>query len=715
MHIAEKLIEGRRYYYLQRSYRAKDAKTGQSKVKTSSTYLGKAETVLERLKQTKRPLEVSVKEFGFIAALVQVSRDIGLIELLQEHFPGERYGVPQWLYFFTSIINRLQQATSKEQMGTWAQGTILPELFEFEAGALNSRSFWYAMEDVVSESELKAVRAAKELLSTALTSGAKIDESDRETATEILSGLVSDDTLKAAGELLSTGITEDNIGAARETKNALNDDPMIGIDEKVFHQIVEKLFAKIKSRFEIPKAAMLYDTTNFFTYIDEPSRSELARVGHNKDSHHHLRQVGLALAADKLYGIPFFYRVYRGNSHDSKTFGAVAHAMIEQIKTTFPDVEDLVLIMDKGNNSKQNFDLLKGKIKWVGSLVPSRYPELVAKPPAEYSEHYQDILYSAVKMKVMDADCLVVSTYRPSLARKQLHTIHAGLEKLTHEIQSKFDSYKSPQTTVPAGITTLLKENRHGKYLEVAVHEGRLLYMLKKAKSDSGRRQEQRDRDLVKLTNAIQQKFEAYKTPPTSVPNAINTMLKKSRYAESLELTVCDSGGLVYKLSQADSEESPTISELQKTKQTLGKNLLFTDNVSATATWLIDNYQGKYKIEDCFALMKSADLIRFRPIRHFTDTKICAFAFCCVMALMLIKVLQLICMQSGLAMSPYLLKEELSDIKIATLLYGPKDVSVEVTKRSSVQEKMWELFRLGEIADLLNLLPGERPTKTSRM
>lgn len=619
MHIAEKNIEGRRYYYVQHSYRSKDPKTGRSKVKTSSVYLGKADNVLERLNQSKRPLEVAHKEFGLVAALVQVSRDIGLIELLKKRFEGERFGLPRWLYFYLTIINRLQHATSKEQMGTWAEKTILPELYDFDPRVLNSQSFWYATEDVISEAELQAVRAAKSVLGDALTSGV-ISDADLQMASEALSDTVSEDQLSSIKDLLTKGISEHNLKAAKEAKSKLSNDLFVGIDEGVFHDIVEQLFAKIKSKFGIPESAILYDTSNFFTYIDEPSRSALAKTGHNKESRHHLRQIGLALAVDKCYGMPFFYRVYRGNSHDSKTFGAVVDTLVEKIKAIFGDVAELVLILDKGNNSKENFKHLTGQVKWVGSLVPSRYPDLLKQDLTTYEGEYDDIFYFATKKNIMDVDCLVVSTYRPSLARKQAHTLYAGLVELTNAIQDKFDAYKDrPAEGIPAGIKTMLNNSRYGKFVEPQVHNGQLTFV-------------------------------------------------------------------------------PKPSEFETAKQRFGKNLLFTDNPAADATWVIGNYQGKYKIEDSFKLVKGADLIRFRPIRHFTDTKICAFAFCCVVALMLMKVLELLCTQSGLHMSPALIKEELTDIKAVTLIYGPKDVTTEITRRSTVQQKLWDLLRLEEVA-----------------
>ena len=619
-HIAEKNIEGRRYCYLQRSYRTKDPKTGRSRVKTSSVYLGKAEKILERLNQSKRPIEVETKEFGFIAALVQVSREIGLIEILQKQFPGKRFGIPVWLYFFLTMINRLQPATSKEQMGVWANKTILPELFDFDPQALNSKTFWCATEAVISESELRLVREAKDVLSEALTTGVMSD-TNVEAASEILSGTVADEELKGIKDLLAGGITEDNLKSARQAKSKLSDDLFVDIDERMFHETVDQLFERIKATIGIPDSAILYDTSNFFTYIDEPSSSTLAKTGHNKDFRHHLRQIGIALAVDKSYGIQFFYRVYRGNSHDSKTFGAVVETLVARIKKSFVGIADLVLILDKGNNSKENFKKLKGQIRWVGSLVPSHFSDLVERDVTTYDGELGDVQYFAETRTIMDSKCLVVCTYRPNLARKQNFTLLNGLVHLTNAIEDKFYGYKErPVNGVPAGIKTMLKQSRYGKFIEPLVHDGRLSFALKRDQFD-------------------------------------------------------------------------------KAKKRFGKNLLFTDDAAAEAAWVIANYQSKYKIEDTFKLVKDDDLIRFRPIRHFTDTKICAFAFCCVVAVMLMKVLELRCAQSDVSMSPALLKDELTDIKAVTLVYGTKDVSTEITKRSTVQQKLWDLLRLEEVAN----------------
>lgn len=161
--IYPKVLKYHTYYYAQRSFReqqtpAKDGKRPKSKVRTETVYLGTAESIVNRFKGSRTPIEVRHRDFGFVAAIYQSAVETGLVELLKTHIPGERFGVPRWLYFLLPIINRLQAATSKEQMGKWAKGTVLPDLLDFNPARLNSKSFWYATDDVISERELRERR-----------------------------------------------------------------------------------------------------------------------------------------------------------------------------------------------------------------------------------------------------------------------------------------------------------------------------------------------------------------------------------------------------------------------------------------------------------------------------------------------------------------------------------------------------------------------------
>lgn len=572
-HIYPKEINGHRYYYAQRSWRDKEPATkrekhGKSKVRTETIYLGTADSIVDKFTATRKPVQARCREFGFVAAIYHTAIDIGLTELLKAHIPGQRFGTPRWLYFLLPIINRLQAATSKEQMGKWAKGTVLPDLLDFECARLNSKTFWYATDDVISEGELRE---------------------------------------------------------RRKQTPELEDELFVGLDDAVFVQIENKLMQTLTQKFGLRAHTLLYDTTNFFTYIEEPVRAKLANTGHNKDARHHLRQVGLALCVDKEWGIPLFYRLYRGNAQDAKTFAGVVGELVTAIKSGFDDVDDLALVLDKGNNSKTNFEALRGHLQWIGSLVPTHHKDLLELPLDQYEGTWTDCRYHRLVRSVMGIECTLVLTYNEKLARKQQHTLENGIEKLKLQIQKKWAEYKKAPDKMPAGVMTLKKQSRYGCYLHITIEQGQPVFQ-----------QTEQTRDAL----------------------------------------------------------------AQKQKR-MGKNLLFANGPNADAPWIIEQYRSKDRIEDGFKLLKQPELIRWRPCRHWTDTKIRAFGFCCVMAMILIRVMERKVSIAGLPMSPALIKEELTDLKEVVMVYDDKHAETQITDRSAVQQRLWDIFGLSAIEEQL--------------
>ena len=570
-----KNIKGQPYYYVQYTWREKlDPKdkgshrgSGKSRVKSKSKYVGTVEDVIKKLEEAKTPIDALALEFGFIGAAYSVALEIGLVDLLKKYINGNRYGIPRWLFFFLTIINRLQSSTSKEKMGTWSEKTVLPDLLNFNSKKLNSKNFWQVTDDVINEKELKK---------------------------------------------------------KRQENPDLEDELFTGIEDKIFQNIENELFLNVYRNLKLDSNILLYDTTNFFTYIKEPARSLLARNGKSKENRNHLKQIGLALCVEKEWGIPLFYRLYRGNSHDSKTFGGLIEEMITNLNAGFETVKDLVLVLDKGNNSKENFKVLKEKIKWVGSLVLSHYSDLENLSLEEYKNNFQGLQYYKCRREVMGIECNLVLTYNESLKTRQETTLNNGVEKLKKKIEKKWSEYKRIPKRVPEGIKAIIKENHYGKFIKVLFRKGKPIITLNK----------------------------------------------------------------------------DVIEEHQKN---FGKNLLFSSDTDAESSWIITQYKLKNKIEDDFKLIKDPDLIRWRPVRHWTDTKIRAFGFCCIMSLVLIKVMQLKAHRVGLQMSIPVLKEELIDLKHVAMIYDDKTVEVKVTGGSSIQKRLKEIFNLYPLEKQLTL------------
>jgi len=58
--------------------------------------------------------------------------------------------------------------------------------------------------------------------------------------------------------------------------------------EDVFSKIESDLFTGINHMMGCPHEPYCYDTTNFYTYIEEPKALELGTPCHSKASKHHL-------------------------------------------------------------------------------------------------------------------------------------------------------------------------------------------------------------------------------------------------------------------------------------------------------------------------------------------------------------------------------------------------------------------------------------------
>jgi len=566
--IYPKIINGKTYYYLQSTYRekinsndkGKNRGSGKSRVKTKNIYLGSASAIKKKLFTLKGPLEIRHKEFGLVGAIYNTAKEIGLIEIFKKNIKGKRHGIENWKYFLLAVINRIDNSTSKEKMGKWAEKTILPELLNFDSKKLNSKSFWYATDDVISENELNEKR-----------------EKNPEITEEIKTGL----------------------------------------DDEIFIKIENGLVKNIQKKYELFSDVFLYDTTNFFTFFKEPLRSFIAKSTKSKAGRNNLKHTGLALCVDKQWGVPLFHSLYRANSHDTKTFNEAIEGLIHIVKDVIK-IENMILVIDKGNNSKDNFEKLNDKIKWIGSLKVSDHKDLSIIELKNYTNSYKEYKYITSKKRVMGVDMKLVLTYNDKLYRKQKNSLNASIKKLKTRITTKWSEYKRTPKQVPKGVKNILSESRYKKYIGVRCKKGKPVFYNKET-------------------------------------------------------------------------------EMEKMENKFGKTLLFASNDTEKAVNIIDLYHSKDKVEDGIKLLKDPHLISWQPMRHWTDTKIRAFAFCSIMALMIIRIMEYKATINDIKMSPQILKQELKDLKEVILIYTGNKVQKKITHRSTVQNKLWEIFNLDDM------------------
>ena len=151
------------------------------------------------------------------------------------------------------------------------------------------------------------------------------------------------------------------------------------VDENDIQKIADLFFGKLATLEPPSSDCFLFDTTNYFTFMASDTESELCRRGNNKEGRHWLRQVGVALLVSRDNQLPFFYRAYEGNCHDSRLFGSVVDSVISSMKSAVGEQSRLTIVFDKGMNSDDNIQAIdkNPNINFITCYSPYFAPELI--------------------------------------------------------------------------------------------------------------------------------------------------------------------------------------------------------------------------------------------------------------------------------------------------------------------------------------------------
>lgn len=77
----------------------------------------------------------------------------------------------------------------------------------------------------------------------------------------------------------------------------------------------------------------------------------------------------------------------------------------------------------------------------------------------------------------------------------------------------------------------------------------------------------------------------------------------------------------------------------QLARERFGKTILFTDQHDWSNEQILAAYRGQHQVEHAFRQMKAPQFVSWRPMFHWTDSKIRVHAFYCVLAPMLASLL----------------------------------------------------------------------------
>ena len=415
------------------------------------------------------------------------------------------------------------------------------------------------------------------------------------------------------------------------------------ITEGDIQAIEDQLSQCLVDRFALSLRMLIYDGTNFFTYINTTNPATLPARGHNKQKRTDLRQVNLGMLVSTDFHLPLFHKVYTGNVNDVTEFKTITEELRVRYAQLARDCEHITLIFDKGNNSPEAFATLDEQtgFHFIGSLVPTQHADLLAIPRRQFhrlaGERLRDCWAYRTRQVVFGQERTVLVTYNENLLAGQLQGIEANLEK----------------------TRTQLRELQQGlrRWREGRVKGGR------KPTLEGVRHQIDRV-----LSAQFMKKLIACELSPGTIP----------------ELSF--------------HTDTQAYGELVRTQ--LGKTILFTDLEDCSDEDIVLGYRAQSTIENAFRDMKNPHFLGWSPMYHWTDPMIRVHAFYCVLALLLSSLLQRCLHHKGHDLSLPRMFELLGSIQETTVLFAPQSPEKKprtatcLTKLSEEQQALLQALDL---------------------
>jgi transposase len=350
-------------------------------------------------------------------------------------------------------------------------------------------------------------------------------------------------------------------------------------------RIEKELLSRVLDRFQLPLDTLLYDATNFFTFIASTNaRSKLPARGHNKQKRHDLRQLGLALLCTRQHQVPLWHQLYGGQVPDAKSFPDAVTALSQRLVELGRDLQALTLVYDKGNISRSNQQQVdSSKLHYVAAVSSASQRALVA----EANSKWQAVQIDENAEAEAEREVLAYRTRRIILGSQR--TVVVVLSRRLQEGQKR-------------GVLQHVASAQ--RWLQ------RLAAMLERGKQRRSRLRIQHD---------------------------IETRLRgRQNLRKVLHVKLEESQG---KLSLSHQFDQAALEVLER--EWLGRIVLITDRDDWSTAEIIRAYRGQSHVEAVFAHLKDPVHVTLRPQFHWTDQKLHVHVFVCLLAYLLACLLHL--------------------------------------------------------------------------
>jgi transposase len=421
-------------------------------------------------------------------------------------------------------------------------------------------------------------------------------------------------------------------------------DHMDMVEPTHIEMIQKALLKKSCNLFDIDKKFLIYDTTNYYTFISTfNARASLPQRGRNKQKRSDLRQISLAVVTDEENGFPLYHSCYQGNLTDVMAFQPFLESMMRQFQTDDAKNEAAfhsTIILDKGNVSAENLKAIKKQSLSFITAIPANWMKELYNIPLK---DYQPLSVSDdTRIKAYCVENTPLNTklgikgkaivlFSPTFYCKQVRT----LDMLQHKAEAALQQLAS----------SLLTKKRTEK----------------------------------------------------PVRREIENLLRHDRLKQFFSYTLTMDNGKVARLQwKWDSQKKIALKHRH-----YGKTILYTDRLDLGDDRIITAYRSQAKLEQVFRISKSRQPGLWWPAYHWTDSKLRVHAFTCFLALVLLKITLLRLEEHHLSMEIETLIHRLRGIQEAKLIYVDGTCQQVIAERTQQQEELFDALNLNELAEQL--------------
>jgi transposase len=416
-------------------------------------------------------------------------------------------------------------------------------------------------------------------------------------------------------------------------------DNMDQVDSTHIEMIQEELFKKTCTLFALDRNFLLYDTTNYYSFISTfNARATLAQRGKNKQKRADLRQISLVIVTDEKEGFPLYHCCYEGNLTDLMALQPILKAMRQHFSPTEQTPQpQSTIILDKGNVSKEN----------VKAIRDASFSFIAAIPNSWIKEIYD-------------------------IRLKDYQTINPSKEKRV-KVYSKENTSLDRKLDTKGKVVVIFSPKFYRKQV-------RTLDLL----------QRKAETKLLTLAASLSEKKRTQK----AVTKEIEKILKHDRLKDFFEYNLTTEDGKVAQLQWNWDKKKKT--ELKH--RYLGKTILYTDRMDLCEQRIVTAYRSQWKLEQLFRITKSKRPGLWWPAYHWTDNKLRAHAFVCFLALTLLKIVLLRLQNANISIGVERLIEQLRQIQEVKIVYVNGKCHRVIAERKQQQEELFLALKLDQLA-----------------